>query len=83
MFRKIADAEGKRNDLDLKISKMVESYVASVPKELIKNNRGAIEMPGVIDALTGETQKLTWGEKIALAGIRGDAGHFAKLLKGE
>lgn len=83
VFRKIADAEGKRNDLDLKISKMVESYVASVPKELIKNNRGAIEMPGVIDALTGETQKLTWGEKIALAGIRGDAGHFAKLLKGE
>ena len=83
VFRKIADAEGKRNDLDLKISKMWEEHIAAIPKELLKENRGVLEVPGVIDSLTGDIQKLSWGEKIALAGIRGDAGHFAKLIKGE
>jgi len=83
VFRKIADAEGVRNDLDLRISQAWEAHVAALPREILKNNRGAVEMPGVIDGLTGKTQRLTWGEKIALAGIRGDAGHFAKLLKGE
>jgi hypothetical protein len=38
---------------------------------------------GVVDGLTGQPQRLTWNEKIALAGIRGDAQHFSKLLKGE
>ena len=83
VFRKIADAEGVRNDLDLKISQKWEEHVAALPSDLLKNNRGSVEIPGVIDGITGENQRLTWGEKIALAGIRGDAGHFAKLLKGE
>jgi len=83
VFRKIADAEAARNDLDKAITAKWEAFVKAVPKDLLKANRGTVEVPGVIDKLTGETQRLTWGEKIALAGIRGDATHFAKLLKGE
>jgi hypothetical protein len=49
---------------------------------VVKANRGRVyDMPGVIDGLTGKPQRLTWGEKIALAGIRGDAEHFSKLLR--
>lgn len=82
-FRKIADAEGVRNELDLKITKQWEAAIRAMPKNLLKDNRGIIEMPGVIDGLTGETQRLSWSEKMQLAMIRGDASHFAKLLKGE
>lgn len=82
-FRKIADAEGVRNELDLKITKQWEAAIHAMPKNLLKDNRGIIEMPGVIDGLTGETQRLSWSEKMQLAMIRGDASHFAKLLKGE
>jgi hypothetical protein len=83
VFRKIADAEGARNDLDLKVSKAWEEAVRALPAEVLKEGRRTYEMPGVIDALTGKPQRLTWGEKIALAGIRGDAEHFSKLLRGE
>jgi hypothetical protein len=83
VFRKIADAEGRRNDLDLKIGQAWEAAVAKLPADVVKANRGkGYELP-VIDGLTGKPQRLTWGEKIALAGIRGDAEHFSKLLRGE
>jgi hypothetical protein len=83
VFRKIADAEGARNDLDLKVSKAWEAAVHALPAEVLKEGRRTYEIPGVIDGLTGKPQRLTWGEKIALAGIRGDAEHFSKLLRGE
>ena len=84
VFRKIADAEGARNDLDLKITKQWQAAVDAMPKDIFsKANRGILEIPGVIDGVTGKTQRVTWEQKMALAGIRGDASHFAKLLKGE
>lgn len=83
VFRKIADAEGARNDLDLRISQRVSAFVAGVSEDLLANARTIYTVPGVIDALTGKPQQLTWSEKMALAGMRGDAGAFGKLIKGE
>jgi hypothetical protein len=83
VFRKIADAESRRNDLDLKITKAWEAAVAKLPKEVLKAARRTYVLDGAIDSKTGEPQRLTWNEKIALAGIRGDAEHFSKLLRGE
>lgn len=83
VFRKIADAEGRRNDLDLKIAKAWEKAVGELPSEVLNAGRRVYVMDGVIDSKTGQPQRLTWNEKIALAGIRGDAQHFSKLLKGE
>jgi hypothetical protein len=83
VFRKIANAEAARNDLDLKITKAWEAAIAKLPKEVLKDARRTYVIDGALDSKTGEPQRLTWNEKIALAGIRGDAEHFSKLLKGE
>jgi hypothetical protein len=83
VFRKIADAEGRRNDLDLRIAKRWEKAVAKLPAEVLKNARRTYTVDGVLDTKTGQPQRLTWNEKMALAGIRGDAEHFSKLLRGE
>jgi hypothetical protein len=83
VFRKIADAESRRNDLDLKITKAWEAAIGKLPREVLRDARRTYVIEGAIDAKTGQPQRLTWNEKIALAGIRGDATHFSKLLRGE
>jgi hypothetical protein len=83
VFRKIADAESRRNDLDLKVTKSWEAAISKLPKEVLRDARRTYVIDGAMDAKTGEAQRLTWNEKIALAGIRGDATHFSKLLRGE
>lgn len=83
MFRKAADAEGARNELNERVAGKVDAYVKDLPKSLLRNTRKTYTVAGVTDTMTGEDQKLTWSEKMALAGVRGDVGAFAKLVKGE
>ncbi len=83
-FRKIADAEGQRNDIDARITQRWAEAIARLPKDMFKGmSKKVYDVPGVIDGLTGETQRLTWEQKMSLAGHRGDASAFAKLLRGE
>lgn len=83
VFRRIADAGVKEADLlagvKKEIDKLLEANLADVTRE-----RGKVyEARGLIDGLTGQPQRFTKKEMLALAGNMGNESNMKKLLAGE
>lgn len=82
VFRRIADAGVKENDLQLKIKaeldKLMESHANDVTRD-----KGIFVADGLIDGATGQPQRFTKKEMLALAGNMGNESNVAKLIKGE
>lgn len=83
VFRRIADAGVKEYDLQAKVKAGIDDLMSKHLHDVTKDGDRIYEAPGLIDGLTGEGQKFTKKEMLALAGNMGNDSNVAKLIKGE
>lgn len=83
VFRRIADAGVKEYDLQAKVKAGIDDLMSKHLHDVTKDGSRIYDAPGLIDGLTGEGQKFTKKEMLALAGNMGNDSNVAKLVKGE
>jgi hypothetical protein len=83
VFRRIADAGTRENDLRTDIVGKLHELAASQPKGYGKDFDEKLSLPGLIDTKTGKTQILLKRELLSAALNRGNESNWQKLLKGE
>jgi hypothetical protein len=82
VFRRMAEAQGRENDLlaatKARIDELVEKNLDAIAK-----TKKIFTAPGLIDGATGLPQKFTTKEMLMLAGNFGNDSNLGKLAKGE
>ena len=82
VFRPIADAFGRRAELQLQIKASMDALDTKM-KDATENAGQIFRADGLIDSETGQPQELTKKEILMLAGNMGNRSNIEKLCKGE
>lgn len=83
VFRRIADAGVKENDLLAKVKGEIDKLVESHLPDVTRDGGKIYTAAGLVDGLTGQPQRFTKKQMLMLAGNMGNESNTAKLLKGE
>jgi hypothetical protein len=83
VFRRLADAGTRENDLRVKVKAEIDKLLHSTLADVTKDGEKIYVAPGLVDGLTGEPQKFTKKEMLMLAGNMGNESNVAKLIAGE
>jgi hypothetical protein len=83
VFRRIADAGVHEADMQAKIKAEIDKLLHSKLADVTREKGNVYVAPGLIDGLTGEPQRFTKKEMLALAGNMGNDSNMSKLLAGE
>jgi conjugative element/phage-associated large polyvalent protein len=83
VFRRIADAQTKENDLRLKITKQLNELNAKMPDIFREEFNVRHEIPELPDSRTGKPSHLLKREILAIALNMGNASNKDKMLRGE
>ena len=83
VFRRIADAGVKENDMRVKVKGLIDDLLGKHLIDVTKDGGKIYTAMGLIDGLTGEAQKFTKKELLMLAGNMGNESNVGKLLAGE
>jgi hypothetical protein len=83
VFRRIADAGVREADLQAKIKAGIDELLHSKLADVTRDGNKVYVAHGLIDGLTGQPQRFTKKEMLALAGNMGNDSNLAKLLAGE
>ena len=83
VFRRIADAGVKENDLRTAITSKLKALGEAMPKDAQKDLLRIIPTPELLDSKTGEPGRLTKSEILAMALNTGNDSNLSKMAKGE
>ncbi len=84
VFRRIADAGGRENDMLRKVKHDIDALLAEGKiKDITKEKGRVYAAEGLIDKKTGQPQRFTLKEMLMLAGNMGNESNAAKMAKGE
>lgn len=83
VFRRIADAEARENDLRASITDKFKEAFDAVPDEVTKDFSNRYTMPELRDEKTGEPTSMLKSEVIAMALNTGNESNYTKLLEGK
>ena len=83
VFRRIADAGVRENDMLKTVKAEIDKLVASHLPDVTKDGGKVYEAKGLVDGLTGEPQRFTKKQMLMLAGNMGNESNAAKLTAGE
>ncbi|MEM5461415.1 hypothetical protein VSR69_42595 [Paraburkholderia phytofirmans] len=83
VFRRIADAEARENDLRKDITAKFKEAFDAVPDEVTKDFSNRYTMPELRDEKTGEPTSMLKSEVIAMALNTGNESNYSKLLEGK
>ncbi|TDY25751.1 hypothetical protein B0G81_6234 [Paraburkholderia sp. BL6665CI2N2] len=83
VFRRIADAEARENDLRKDITAKFKDAFDAVPDEVTKDFSNRYTMPELRDEKTGEPTSMLKSEVIAMALNTGNESNYSKLLEGK
>ncbi|AQW29130.1 hypothetical protein JK151_08845 [Ralstonia syzygii subsp. celebesensis] len=83
VFRRIADAGTKENDLLARVKGDIDKLVHENLADVTKDGGKVYVADGLIDGLTGQAQRFTKKQMLMLAGNMGNDSNAAKLLAGE
>lgn len=83
VFRRIADAEARENDLRKAITAKFKEAFDAVPDEVTKDFSNRYTMPELRDEKTGGPTSMLKSEVIAMALNTGNESNYSKLLEGK
>lgn len=83
VFRPIADAAGRENDLRTEIVGKLKGLIDALPAEFHQHLSDKLVIPELVDGQTGRPQALLKSELLAVALNAGNESNFDKLLRGE
>ncbi|MFM0696524.1 hypothetical protein PQQ64_30155 [Paraburkholderia graminis] len=83
VFRRIADAEARENDLRKTITAKFKEAFDAVPDEVTRDFSNRYTMPELPDDKTGKPTSMLKSEVIAMALNTGNESNYAKLLEGK
>jgi hypothetical protein len=82
MFRRVATAATKENDMLVKVGKNFDALAESTLQDTPRG-KGLFTAEKLIDSVTGEPMRLTQKQKLAFAGNMGNRSNIEKMLKAE
>jgi hypothetical protein len=83
VFRRIAAAEARENDLRKSITAKFKEAFAAAPAEVTKDFLNRYTMPELLDEQTGKATSMLKSEVIAMALNTGNESNYTKLLDGK
>lgn len=83
VFRRIAEAQGKENDLQLGINGKLREAYAAMPDEVKADLNTRYTLPELVDSKTGQPLAMLKKEILALAMNTANESNYQKLLRGE
>lgn len=83
VFRRIADAEARENDMRKAITAKFKEAFDAAPDEVTKDFSNRYTMPELPDDKTGKPTSMLKSEVIAMALNTGNESNYAKLLEGK
>lgn len=83
VFKRIADAEARENDLRKTMTAKFKEAFDAVPDEVTKDFSNRYTIPELLDEKTGEPTSMLKSEIIAMALNTGNESNYSKLLEGK
>lgn len=83
VFRRIADAGVRENDLRTELAGRLRDLARALPKEAQRDLMMIVDAPELIDSATGQPARFTKSQILAMALNTGNESNFAKMAAGE